>query len=32
MHPDIEHLLSQPFGSLPELIARRAALRPATRL
>ena len=28
MHPDIEHLLSQPFGSLPELIARQAALRP----
>ncbi|HQQ71906.1 MAG TPA: AMP-binding protein, partial [Alicycliphilus sp.] len=28
MHPDIDHLLSQPFGSLPELIARQAALRP----
>lgn len=28
MHPDIEQLLSQPFGSLPELIARQAALHP----
>ena len=28
MHPDIEHLLAQPFGSLPELIERQAAHRP----
>ena len=28
MHPDIEHLLSQPFGSLPALIALQAAHRP----
>ena len=28
MHQDIEHLLSQAFGSLPELIERQAALRP----
>jgi len=28
MHPDIEQLLSQPFGSLPELIAQQAAHRP----
>ncbi|RKJ99274.1 4-coumarate--CoA ligase [Alicycliphilus denitrificans] len=28
MQADIEHLLAQPFGSLPELIARQAAHRP----
>lgn len=28
MHQDIEHLLAQPFGSLPELIERQAAHRP----
>lgn len=28
MHPDIEHLLAQPFGSLPELIERQAEHRP----
>ena len=28
MHHDIEHLLAQPFGSLPELIAQQAAHRP----
>ena len=28
MHQDIEHLLAQPFGSLPELIAQQAAHRP----
>ena len=28
MHPDIEHLLAQPFGSLPELIERQTAHRP----
>lgn len=28
MHQDIEALLAQPFGSLPELIARQAAHRP----
>lgn len=28
MHADIEHLLDQPFGSLPELIERQAAHRP----
>ena len=28
MHQDIEHLLAQPFGSLPELIAQQAVHRP----
>lgn len=28
MHADIEHLLAQPLGSLPELIERQAAHRP----
>jgi acyl-CoA synthetase (AMP-forming)/AMP-acid ligase II len=28
MPNDIEHLLAQPFGSLPELVARQAARRP----
>ena len=28
MHTDIDHLLSQPFGSLPALIAQQAAHRP----
>jgi acyl-CoA synthetase (AMP-forming)/AMP-acid ligase II len=28
MHNDIDHLLAQPFGSLPELIAQQAAHRP----
>ncbi len=28
MHHAIEHLLAQPFGSLPELIAQQAAHRP----
>jgi acyl-CoA synthetase (AMP-forming)/AMP-acid ligase II len=28
MHPDIDHLLAQPFGSLPELIALQATHRP----
>ena len=28
MHPDIDHLLAQPFGSLPELVAQQAAQQP----
>ena len=28
MHPDIDHLLAQPFGSLPEFVALQATHRP----
>lgn len=28
MHPDIDHLLAQPFGSLPELVTLQATHRP----